>query len=448
MAGTISSLGVGSNLDAATIVSSLMAIERQPLNALKTKESSFNAKLSAYGTLKSALSTLQTAAKALTDASKVGGFGVTVGDSKILGATAAFNASPGTYSIHVGNLATAQKNFSSPINSGQSFGSGTLTFNIGGNAKNIDIADGSSINDIRSAINAANMGVTATVISGSGGDRLVLSSTDTGTANAFSLTVASADANLQALATANSDATLSVAAKDANLTIDGVAVTSSSNTLTSALTGITLNLTAPGDTTITVTKDTSKTADAVNAFVKAYNDVISQMKTLTAYDVNTKTGAALNGEGTIRSIQSMLNNARLDTPADLAGSSSLYKSLSALGIAITQDGSLQVDNDKLTTALNTSAVDVTKTLGAFGQAMSDQIDNIIGAKGILANRTDGINSTIKTLQNNQTSMQARLDKIQARYEAQFTALDTLMSGLNRQSNYMTNWLSSLNGGNK
>jgi flagellar hook-associated protein 2 len=442
MAGTISSLGVGSSLDAATIVSQLMALERQPLNTLKSQETSFNAKLSAYGTLKSALSTLQTAAKALNDGNKIGGFSVTVGDSKILGATAAFNANAGSYSINVVDLASAQKSFSNAIASNETFGSGTLTFSVGGVDKTVDFGGG-SINDLRSAINAANIGISATVIAGAGGDRLVLSSAETGAANAFSLSIDSADANLQGLASFDNTVSGAVSAKDAVVEIDGVTVNSSSNTLSTALTGITLNLTQVGQTNITIAKDASKTTEAIDAFVKAYNDVIGQMKTLTAYDASTKTGAALNGEGTIRSIQSLLNSARQNTPADLAVGDPLYKTLSSLGIAVQQDGTLLVDKDKLSTALNTSAVEATKTLGAFGQAMSDQIENIIGVKGLLANRTEGINSTIRTLQNNQETMQARLDKVQKRYESQFTALDTLMAGLNRQSSFMTSWLTSL-----
>ncbi|MCL2344473.1 MAG: flagellar filament capping protein FliD [Desulfobulbus sp.] len=440
MAGTISSLGVGTGIDTATILSKLMQLEQTPLNALKSKASAFNTKLSVYGQLKSALSTLQTAAKTLADPSKLGGLAATVGNKDILSATASFNAGAGVYSINVSQLATAQKSVSGAYASGDSFGSGTLKFTIGGEEKTVTIGDGASLNDIRAAINGANIGVTATVISSGGVDRLVLSGADTGAAGSFSLAVDSADAKLQSLA--GFDSTLGIAAQDAKLTIDGVAVTSSSNTLTTALTGMTLTLSQVGQTQMTVAKDSSKAADAVNAFVKAFNDVVSLLKSNSAYDSKTQTAQPLNGETTARSVLQMLSDARNQTPDGLAGSA--FQTLSAMGISITTDGLLTVDSDKLNNAISTSFSDVQKTLGAFGQVFSDKIDSMIGANGLIANRVDGLNRSIKMNQSDQEAMQRRIDAIQARYQAQFTALDTLMASMQTTGSYLTQQLTSLN----
>ena len=440
MAGTISSLGVGTGIDTATILSKLMQLEQTPLNALKSKASAFNTKLSVYGQLKSALSTLQTAAKTLADPSKLGGLAATVGNKDILSATASFNAGAGVYSINVSQLATAQKSVSGAYASGDSFGSGTLKFTIGGEEKIVTIGDGASLNDIRAAINGANIGVTATVISSGGVDRLVLSGADTGAAGSFSLAVDSADAKLQSLA--GFDSTLGIAAQDAKLTIDGVAVTSSSNTLTTALTGMTLTLSQVGQTQMTVAKDSSKAADAVNAFVKAFNDVVSLLKSNSAYDSKTQTAQPLNGETTARSVLQMLSDARNQTPDGLAGSA--FQTLSAMGISITTDGLLTVDSDKLNNAISTSFSDVQKTLGAFGQVFSDKIDSMIGANGLIANRVDGLNRSIKMNQSDQEAMQRRIDAIQARYQAQFTALDTLMASMQTTGSYLTQQLTSLN----
>jgi len=440
MAGTISSLGVGTGIDTATILSKLMQLEQTPLNALKSKASAFNTKLSVYGQLKSALSTLQTAAKTLADPSKLGGLAATVGNKDILSATASFNAGAGVYSINVSQLATAQKSVSGAYASGDSFGSGTLKFTIGGEEKTVTIGDGASLNDIRAAINGANIGVTATVISSGGVDRLVLSGADTGAAGSFSLAVDSADAKLQSLA--GFDSTLGIAAQDAKLTIDGVAVTSSSNTLTTALTGMTLTLSQVGQTQMTVAKDSSKAADAVNAFVKAFNDVVSLLKSNSAYDSKTQTAQPLNGETTARSVLQMLSDARNQTPDGLAGSA--FQTLSAMGISITTDGLLTVDSDKLNNAISTSFSDVQKTLGAFGQVFSDKIDSMIGANGLIANRVDGLNRSIKMNQSDQEAMQRRIDAIQARYQAQFTALDTLMASMQTTGSYLTQQLASLN----
>ncbi len=454
MAGTISSLGIGSNMDSNTIVTKLMALEQAPLTALQKKESTYNTKLSSYGQLKSALSTLQTAAKALTDPSKLGGVVASVSDTGILKAEAAFNASPGTYSVEVLNLATAQKRYTNTAYAGSAvFGAGTLKFTVNGEEKEVQLTGGSnSLNDVRAAINGANIGVTATVISGDGGDRLVLSGSATGSAGAFSLTVDSTDANLQSLADFNLAHPFNSDAQDAQVRIDGELVTSSSNTLSTALTGMTLTLSKvsakdengdPIPTTITVNKDATKASEAVNAFIKAFNDVVTRIKSDSTYDAASKTGKPLNAESTVRSVMQMLTDARSKTPSSLVGSP--YETLSSLGISIQKDGLLTVDSAKLNSAITSSVSDVQKTLGAFGQAMSDTLDQIVGTNGLIANREEGINRTIRMLQDDQERMEIRLASIEKRYRAQFTALDTLMSSLQTTSSYLTPQLAALTG---
>jgi flagellar hook-associated protein 2 len=439
MSGTVSSLGVGSGIDTATIVSKLMALEQGPLNTLKSQEAAFNTKLSIYGQLKSALSNLQTAAKALADPTKMGGLAATVLNSNVLSAKADFYAAPGTYTIKVSQLATAQKTVLAAQTSGTTFGSGTLKLTVGGEDTEIAL-NGGSLNDIRSAINAANTGVTATVVSGVGGDRLVLSGSNTGDAGAFTFKF-SGDASLSGLNTL--DATVpQVAAQNAKLTVDGVPVESSSNTLTTALTGMTLNLSQIGETTVTVGQDPSRIADAVSAFAKAYNDVVNLIKTNSTYDSKTQTSKPLNAESTARSVLDMLNDARNQAPDGLGNS--LYQSLASLGISVTQDGLMTVNDSKLKDALSAATGDVQKTLGAFGKIFSDKVDQMIGKDGGIANRVDSLNRSIKLSQNDQEKMQMRLDALQKRYEAQFTALDTLMSSLQTTSSYLTQQLASLN----
>ena len=447
MAGTISSLGVGSGIDTATIVSKLMALEQIPLKALQARESTFNAKLSMFGQLKSALSGLQTAAKALADPNKLGGLAATVANKDILGAKADFYASPGTYKVNVLELATAQRRYSAgAYASGAQFGSGTLKFTVGGEEKEIAIGDGASLNDIRAAINGANIGVTASIISGDGGDRLVLSGTDTGAGNGFSLSVDSTDANLQSLANFDLGSAYNREAADARVEIDGIMVTSSSNTLTAALTGVTLTLSQIGETQVTVARDSSKATEAVNAFVKAFNDVATLIKNNSTYDAATKTGKPLNAESTVRSVLQMLGDARTQTPSAIAGSA--FETLSSLGIAINKEGLMEVDSAKLDKAIASSFGDVQRTLAAFGQSFSDRIEQLTGTNGLVTNRVDGINRSIRMLKDDQERMQLRLDSIEKRYRAQFIALDTLMASLQTTSSYLTQQLASLNNNNR
>ncbi|KAB2925416.1 MAG: flagellar filament capping protein FliD [Dechloromonas sp.] len=442
--GSISSLGIGSGLDANSIVTKLMALEEMPLTALKAKNSTYSAKLSSYGQLKSALSTLQTAANALADPNKLAGYSVSASDSTIAQAQASFFASAGSYSVEVLSLASAQKRYTNTAYASSTvFGSGSLLFNVDGVDKEVELTGGSnSLTDIRAAINAANIGVTASIISGDAGDRLVLSGTTSGSAGAFTLTVDSADANLQSLASFNLAHPFNTDAQDAQVRIDGELVTSSSNTLTTAVTGLTLTLSKVGTTQLTVARDTSKTTEAVNAFVKAFNDAVTRMKADSTYDTTTKTGKPLNAESTVRTVMQMLNEARIKTPASLVGSP--YETLSSLGISIQKDGLLAVDSSKLQTAISSSSSDVMKTLGAYGEAFSTTLEQAIGSNGLIANRVDGINRSVRLLQADQERLELRLDSIEKRYRAQFTALDTLVASLQTTGSYLTQQLAALN----
>ncbi|HEX6736363.1 MAG TPA: flagellar filament capping protein FliD [Azonexus sp.] len=441
--GSISSLGIGSGLDANSIVTKLMAIEELPLTAMKAKSSTYSAKLSSYGQLKSALSTLQTAAKTLADPNKLGGFSATAADTSIIQAQASFFASAGTYTVEVVRLATAQKRYSDTAYAGNTtFGSGSLLFNVGGVDKEVELTGASnSLSDVRAAINAANIGVTATIISGDGGDRLVLTGATSGSAGAFTLAVDSTDANLQSLANFNLAHAFNSDAQDAQAKIDGELVTSSSNTLTTAVTGLTLTLSKVGTTQLTIAKDTSKTTEAVNAFVKAFNDAITRIKGDSTYDAATKTGKPLNAESTVRTVMQLLGEARTKMPAELDGTP--YETLSSLGISIQKDGLLTVDSAKLTSAINSSYSDVEKTLNAYGKVFSSTLEDVVGATGLIADRVDGLNRSVRLLSSDQERLQLRLESIEKRYRAQFTALDTLVSSLQTTGSYLTQQLASL-----
>lgn len=440
---TISSLGIGSGLDANSIVSKLMALEEQPLTILNAKNSSYNAKLSAFGQLKSALSTLQTAAKTLADPNKLAAFTATAADDTILSGSASSFASPGSYNVEVVSLATAQKRYTATAyGSSASFGSGTLTFNVAGVDKTVNITAGASLNDVRAAINAANIGVTASVISGDGGSRLVLTGATAGSAGSFSLAVTSADSNLQSLSSFNLANPFSTNAQDAVIKVDGETLTSSTNTISTAINGVTLTLEKVGTTQLDVAKDSSKVSEAVNTFVTAYNAAVSMIKTNSAYDAATKTSKPLNAESTVRSISQILGQSRTSIPTALVGAK--YETLSALGISVGSDGTLSVNSSKLSEAVSGSFTDVQQTLNAYGQAFSDNIEKLVGTSGLIASRVEGLNRSIKLIDADKERLQTRLDMIEKRYRAQFTALDTLVSGLQTTGTYLTQQLAALN----
>jgi len=445
---TTTSLGIGTGVDLNAMLTKLMAAERQPIDALNTKVAGTTTKLTTFGVLKSALSTLQTAVETLSNPSKLAALAATSSDATKVTASTSVSASAGSYAVNITDLAAAQKSFSSAFAAGTTFGQGSLEFNINGTTQSIALNDQASysLQDIRSKINAANIGVTASVISGSGGDRLVFAGTATGAAGAFSLAVTTGSTTAPATSLSGlagfDEATPGLArstAKDASLSIDGVAVTSASNTITDAINGVTLNLLNTGSSTITIKGDSTAINEAVSAFVGAYNALNTVIKQNSTYDATTKTAKPLNGESSVRSVQSALHSSRTTVPAELAGAA--YQTLSSLGISFKQDGSLSVDSTKLSAAISTSSGDVQKTLTAYGSAMKTTISGLLDPQGVVAGRMNGLSSSVKNDKDNIAALEIRVAAVQKRYTAQFTALDKLMSQMNTTSSYLTQQLS-------
>lgn len=383
----LSSAGIGSNLDVEGIVSKLMSVERQPLAKFAREEASYQAKLSGFGTLKGAISAFQSAAKGLSDLGKFQGVKAAIGDSSIATISASATATPGSYSLLVSKLAKAQKLVAdgtasdvSPIGKGVisfDFGtSGPGTFDSSGlGVKTITIDDtNNSLQGIRDAINKAGIGVTATIVNDGGASpyRLALTSESTGLASSMKITVANAgaDAGLSDLIThdpaAGSLLTQSVAAQNAEFTVDGIAVTKPTNKITDVISGATLNLVKESTTAtnITVERDTGPITSSVNAFVKAYNDVTQNLRDATAYNPSTKVAAVLNGEASVRTIHAQVRGVLI---APIEGGATTLSRLSDIGVTLQKDGSLAVDNSKLTAAINTKSTEIAGLFASVGK---------------------------------------------------------------------------------
>jgi flagellar hook-associated protein 2 len=440
---SITSLGIGSGLDANSIVSKLMALERAPLDALNLRESSYKARISAFGTIKTKFDALETAAGNLADPAKLAAFTATIGDKDILSASTGTLAGAGSYSINVVALAQAQKSFSSLYAGTDTFGAGTLTFNIGGN--NVDIAfAGGSLSDVRGAINAANIGVTATTVTGDTGTRLVLTAKNTGTDNAFSLSVSGGDANLASLATFDAANPNARAALNATVQIEGETITSQSNEIKGAIPDVIVTAKKTGATTLDIARSSASALETVKAFVTAFNDAAKEMRTLSAYDPGTKKGGPLNGDSTVRTLQGLMRDNIAHAPTELAGTA--YETLSALGISFQRDGTLLLDETKFNKAVDTDFSAVTQTLNAYGTKLSTLGEQVTRFDGLLSNRTDGLNATVGQLSAQRTRMEYQLSLTEKRMRAQYTALDSLMGQLSTTSAYLTQQLSTLNAG--
>ena len=463
---TITSAGVGSGLPVESLVSQLMAVERAPINVIDTKEADITAKLTAFGTMKSALANLQTAARALATPALIAPIKTSVSDPGILSATANGGTAAGNYAIEVQSLAQQQKLKTSvsyaqttdvvgtgniTLDFGSYDASGTFTADPSKTTKTITIdAAHNTLAGMKDAINASNSGVTATIINDGTGNYLSLASTATGAKNAMRIAADPALAALNYDGSASSNMTQSVQAADAVIKVDNVLITKPSNTITDAIDGVTLTLTkatATGvTTTLTLASDTDTVKNNITAFVKAYNDATASMASLTAYDVNTGKGAVLNGDGTVRTIQTQL---RALMGSAITGAPTGGATLPDIGITAQRDGTIAIDQAKLTKALADPSKNFTALFATsngnrgFGAQMDVTLGRILSPVGTLPSHTNAFNSSIKDLEKQRATLTDRLADTEKRYRAQFSALDSAMASMTTTSTYLTQQLAAL-----
>ena len=395
---TISISGLVSGIDYDSMITELMAIESQPLTLLAQKEASYQSKITGYGSLKSALASFQTTMSSLSLSSKYQSITASVANADVATANATSIAKAGSYSLEVSQLAQAQKLVASGQESASAaIGSGTISIDFGtisggtlqegiysdasfdssGSGVRIITIDSTnnSLTGIRDAINDAGIGITASIIN-DGTDtpfRLTLAVKDTGEANSVQIAI-DGDSALEDLlsydASGLQNLTQTSAAQNAAFTVDGIAVSKSSNTVGDVISGVTLTLldtNVDSPTTIRVSRDTSTIASSVESFVEAYNDVVTAIQDLTSYNKETKEAGLLNGDSTARNIQVQIR--RLLGSAVPGGTSSLTR-LSQVGVTIQKDGTLSVDDDILQDALTNHFSDFAG-LFATGGTVSD-----------------------------------------------------------------------------
>jgi flagellar hook-associated protein 2 len=407
MASPITASGLGSNLDVAGLVQKLMDVERQPVTKLDSKEAAVQVKISAYGTLRGSLTSFHSAVKSLTDGTRFSATRALVGDNSVASATAANGATAGSYSLEVTNLAKAQKLNSTPFtNTTDIVGTGTITVQFGTYDSNantftlnanktaqsltIDAAH-SSLSGVRDAINAAGIGVSATIVNDGTGNRLVVTSKDTGVANSVRINVSDGDGNntdtaglsklaYDPTAVAGSGKNMSqlVSAQDATLLIDGLPITKSTNTISNAIQGVTLQLTKTNvnaPTTLTVSQDTSAVTNAVNSFVSAYNDLGKTLTDLGKYDAGSQKAGPLQGDVTLRTIVTELQS---DMTSQVQGLTGRYTALPTVGLSFDRNGKLTLDPKKLQDALAADPSSVQKLFTAGGDA-TDSLVSYVGS---------------------------------------------------------------------
>ncbi|MBN2680544.1 flagellar filament capping protein FliD [Acidithiobacillus montserratensis] len=377
---TASLSGLVSGIDVQSLISNLSAAYQAPITLLQNQQKSYQTTLSAWGTLQSSLSGLQSAMSSLQNLGSTNNRSVSLSNNNVATATAAANAPQGSYSLSNIVLAQSQSiysnNFSSASNN--SVGTGTLQIQVGSGAvKNVSInGSNDSLDGIASAINQANTGVNAAVVYDGTGYRLTLTGNGTGASSAFTVSSSGATGSLASLSYSSGvsgSMTLSQQAQNAGVSINGLPVTSTSNTISGAIPGVTLNLLqASGSATLQVSSSNASFVTGVQSFVTAFNKTMSTINQLTAYNAQAGSGGPLLGDASVQGLRTQLLDMISGQGVGIS-SGSAYNSLGSVGLGLTSSGTISLNTGTLGTALS---ADFNTVAGLFGQAGSTSNSNV------------------------------------------------------------------------
>jgi len=444
---SISSAGIGSGLDVASIVQQLVAAERAPAAArIDRDERRTKAEISAIGSLRSAFDGLRGAIEKLSSDDSALARKATVQAEAGFSASASAGAATGIHQIEVLALASAHK-LSSVAHAATdtAVGTGQLVIGSGETTLTVDItSENNTLAGIRDAINAAadSKGVTATIVNADDGAHLVLSANDTGASNALTITTSGGDGGLAGFShdppNASTMTQLS-AASDAQVKIDGLLRSNASNTLTDMLEGVSLTLTeaAPGTIkSLTVASDPSVLRSAAKAFVSAYNTATDAIARTTAYNADTQVAAALNGDSLVRG-----------TSRDLRGQvSASVADLKTLGITVDLEGKLTMDDAVFDAAIADDPSPATRLFSAdtgLAAGLEKSLARLLDDDGLFDSRDDSLEKRTGTIEDQRVALDRRMSQVEARYRAQFVALDGLMAKLQSTSSFLAQQLNLL-----
>lgn len=489
---TLSSPGIGTGgLDVKSIISQLVALEKRPLDTLKLQAATTNTKISAFGQIKSLVSTLSDAASKLTSFTGWNSVSATSSDSAFVSASAIGGTQATNFNVEVQALAKAQSTASGSISG--AVGAGTLKIQSGswgvttpgaggtfvgkGSAVDIEVSATDTVADIAVKINGSNAGVTATILTDAGGQRLLLRSKETGLESGFQLT-ASEGGDTDPLSAGNTDASglsrltsaqittgATQMAANAKATVNGIDVESATNTFENTVAGVTFKaeklteLNKP--ITISVAKDTSAIQANVEAFVKAYNEVNKTLNESTKYDKAAKSIGLLQGDSTALGLQSALRSAM----QGVSPGSTLYQRLADIGVVqktssdpmatAALGGELMVDTTKLNKALSQNPEEVKKFFrGSDGVSTSGLAYKVktltaamLSSDGFFKSKDGVLQASLKRNEQDQVSVNMKVNNFEKRITARYNALDTQMSSLNALNAYISQQVTTWNKSN-
>lgn len=442
---SIASLGVGSGLDLNGLLDQLEAAERQKLTPITNQAASYNAKISAFGTLESALDKFRDAAETLGEEDSFRSVATNqTGESVTF--TTGTDVALGSFDINVTQRARAYSIATQGVaDKDADLGAGSVSIDLA-NGESLEVTlseDKSSLKDLRDAINDQNKGVQASIVNDGSGTpyRLVMTSAKTGTEEAISGVSFSGG-----LGSALSlDGASEVTARNAEFTINGIAMQSQSNKVEDAIQGVTLNLVEEGESSLDITRDTDAIKKAVNDFVSAFNNLKESIGSLTRFDSETGVSGELIGNSTVRRIESELRGV-LSAGVDEGE----YRVLADLGVSLQRDGTLKVDDDDLDEAISNNLEGVSRffvgrdeddgMIGKLDSALEDMLED----DGMIDRVTEGFQTSIDSLSKRYDRMEQSIAATVERYRTQFQKLDSMVAQMNATSSYLTQQFDMLN----
>tara|TARA_B100000929_G_scaffold291147_1_gene288381 strand:+ start:1885 stop:3267 length:1383 start_codon:yes stop_codon:yes gene_type:complete len=451
---TITSLGVGSGLDLNGLLTQLQASERQKLTPLTQQQNTQQTKISAYGRLQSAMDRLQESITALNNTSTFRQQTSTVtgeGVSAIAGET----ANAGRYDINVTKLAKGGSVASNSVAMDQvlTTAATTLTIDFGATYTNgsfdagaaplssysLDIAADSTLEDVRDQVNAdAESGVTASIVNDGTGYRLALSSKETGKEASV--------VGFSGLDQLTMDSATLRPGQDAELEVNGIAITGTTNRIEGAIQGVTLDISAVSESPVSlvIERDEASLKETIEEFVSTYNEVRSTIDRMTAFNGEGETAGELLGDRTVRTIE---NRIRRDI-TDSLGNGDLNR-LAQIGIDIDERGRLQIDETTLDEAIATNVEGLTSFFageteeGGFAGRLNTTLESITADDGIIQVSVDSAERRIENLDERIARTELSIERNIERYRSQFAQLDGMIAQMNSTGAYLAQQFSML-----
>ncbi len=454
MASSTNFSGLGSGIDFSLITDSIIAARSRPLQQLVTKQADFRGRTDAFKQLNSKLIAFKDAANALTDRSLGTGRSASSSNNDVVGASASTSAAIANINVNVtrlaSNLSQASDSFATTQSAVLANGQSSATFELrkGGASSGVAItidANNNSLTGLRDAINAAGAGISATIVdvSGNGSEnQLVLNSKETGSAGRVELveTSSTGTANKLNIRTLNEGG---LANLDAAIKVNGLTITRSSNTISDAVNGVTLNLKNTGAASVNISANTGSFKTKIANFVDAFNGVQDFINTQFKPDAQGRPSGILAADVTLRAVQQGLRDAVNNISS---GNGGAFSNLTEVGIGRDENGKLTLNQDQINDKLANAFADVQALFNGKTGAQTGLANSITTATNNLSTNIQtaisGFDSSIARINESINAQQSRLDTLRSILTRQFSVADAAIGQLNQQNTALSNVLKS------